>query len=121
MTNTDKLNALMGEARRRGVTYGELTARLTPEETQRIYDRYMGRHREKEVPERTQNTMEWRGAHLRKRRQTFDAKRAMELYRQGRNDREIAGELGVIHGTVYKWRHREGLPPAAKQKRRDST
>lgn len=47
MTNRDKLTALMNEARRRGVTYGELSARLTPEETERIYDRYMGKGREK--------------------------------------------------------------------------
>lgn len=43
LTNRDKLTALMNEARRRGVTYGELSAKLTPSETERIYERYEGR------------------------------------------------------------------------------
>lgn len=43
MTNRDKLTALMNEARRRGITYGELSAKLTTEETERIYERYEGR------------------------------------------------------------------------------
>lgn len=45
LNNRDKLTALMNEARRRGITYGELVAHLTPEETERIYDRYMGRRK----------------------------------------------------------------------------
>lgn len=45
LTNRDKITALMNEARRRGITYGELVAHLTPEETERIYDRYMGRRK----------------------------------------------------------------------------
>lgn len=47
LTNRDKLTALMNEARRRGITYGELSARLTQEETKRIYERYMGKRIEK--------------------------------------------------------------------------
>lgn len=43
LTNRDKLTALMNEARRRGVTYGELSAMLTRSETERIYERYEGR------------------------------------------------------------------------------
>ena len=110
MTNRDKLNALMYEARRRGVTYGELTARLTPEETERIYRRYMGWRG-------TQSESQWSGSVGRNEKKTIGAERAKELYGDGLNDREIAYELGVKHGSVYRWRKREGLPPVPRKRR----
>ena len=110
MTNRDKLNALMYEARRRGVTYGELSARLTPEETERIYRRYMGWRG-------TQNESQWSGSVGSNEKKTIDTARAKELYEDGLNDREIAYELGVTHGSVYRWRKREGLPPVPRKRR----
>ena len=110
LTNRDKLNALMYEARRRGVTYGELSARLTPEETERIYRRYMGWRG-------TQNESQWSGSVGSNEKKTIDTERAKELYEDGLNDREIAYELGVTHGSVYRWRKREGLPPVPRKRR----
>lgn len=46
MTGRDKLTTLINEARRRGITYGELSAKLTRSETERIYERYMGKGKE---------------------------------------------------------------------------
>lgn len=39
----------------------------------------------------------------------IDTVRARELYDAGKNDAEIAAELGTKHGTIYAWRKRNGL------------
>lgn len=112
MTNTDKLLALMGEARRRGVTYGELSARLTPEETQEVYDRYMGRAQKVGKPakaaakEKAKKQKVW----------GFDAGKAKELYRAGYFDVEIGRLLGVDTSIIWRWRHGEGLPAVQRYK-----
>lgn len=49
----------------------------------------------------------------------LDEDRAMELYRQGLSDRDIAGRLGMSPGGVHNWRKRNGLPVIAPQKRID--
>lgn len=45
----------------------------------------------------------------------LDAKTAMIMYREGRNDREIADHFGVIPDAVAKWRKRNGLPPVGRE------
>ena len=40
--------------------------------------------------------------------------RVLDLYNQGRNDEEIARELGYGRQQIYGWRHRHGLPPKGK-------
>lgn len=49
----------------------------------------------------------------RKERKKPDWSRGLELYRLGRNDGEIAGELSVSVGAVCGWRRRNGLPANA--------
>jgi transposase-like protein len=39
----------------------------------------------------------------------MDELKAMEMYRLGKYDKEIAAEIGVCKVTVYNWRHRNGL------------
>lgn len=41
---------------------------------------------------------------------SFDTNRALELYHQGLNDKEIAIRLGKHHGTINKWRTSANLP-----------
>lgn len=52
-----------------------------------------------------------------------DPARARELYDAGKNDVEIAAELGTKHGTIYAWRKRNGLKanaaPAFPEKKED--
>ena len=48
----------------------------------------------------------------------LDEEKAMELYRQGLNDREVGARLGVTHSTVCLWRKRRGLPSIAPKGRR---
>ena len=50
------------------------------------------------------------------RRIMLDHEFAMELYRRGLTDAEIAKQSGVYVGTVSKWRNKLGLP--ANKKRR---
>lgn len=49
----------------------------------------------------------------RKERKKPDWGRGLELYQQGKNDGEIAVELGVSVGAVCGWRRRNGLPANA--------
>ena len=51
------------------------------------------------------------------RRILLDHEFAMELYRRGLTDAEIAKQSGVLSGAVQKWRNKLGLPPN-KAKRR---
>lgn len=47
----------------------------------------------------------------------WDKARAYELYQAGASDREIAEEVGVETGTIYRWRREKGLTahrPAAQ-------
>ena len=37
--------------------------------------------------------------------------KAMKLYREGKNDREMAAVLGVNRGSIQSWRERNKLPP----------
>lgn len=39
----------------------------------------------------------------------IDEKRAMELYRKGLNDTQIARELGFSQSAIWRWRSRKGL------------
>ena len=48
----------------------------------------------------------------------LDHEFAMELYRRGLTDAEIAKQSGVLSGAVQKWRNKLGLPPN-KAKRRE--
>ena len=55
------------------------------------------------------------GCEVKKRKATphenrFDRERALQLYRQGKSDKEIAQEVRVHHTTVYLWRRSSGLP-----------
>ena len=53
----------------------------------------------------------------------IDPARARELYDAGKNDVEIAAELGTKHGTIYAWRKRNGLKanaaPAFQRKKKE--
>ena len=53
----------------------------------------------------------------------IDPARARELYDAGKNDVEIAAELGINHNTVYAWRKRNGLKanaaPAFQRKKKE--
>lgn len=67
-----------------------------------------------ETPEEAKalwETMEKKAA--RKERKKPDWDRGLELYRLGKNDGEIAVELGVSVGAVCGWRRRNGLPANA--------
>lgn len=44
------------------------------------------------------------------RRIMIDHEFAMELYRRGLTDAEIAKQIGVLSGAVQKWRNKQGLP-----------
>lgn len=48
-----------------------------------------------------------------KRYSSFDTKKALELYKQGKNDGEISEAVGVSRQTIGSWRHELGLPPHA--------
>ena len=52
------------------------------------------------------------------RRIMLDHEFAMELYRHGLTDAEIAKQSGVYAKTVGKWRNRMGLPPNKAKRRR---
>lgn len=41
--------------------------------------------------------------------------KALELYLEGKNDREIAEETGVSRDAVHKWRKRNGLISVRQQ------
>ena len=41
---------------------------------------------------------------------TFDTEKAMLLYEQGCNDREIAERMGLAINRIWSWRRNEGLP-----------
>lgn len=46
--------------------------------------------------------------------------RRLRLYRQGKNDREIAVMLGMKStSSISSWRLRSGLKPVCKRKRKD--
>lgn len=49
----------------------------------------------------------------------LDEEKAMELYRQGHNDKDIASMLGMSAAGIHNWRKRNGLPVIAPQKRID--
>lgn len=49
----------------------------------------------------------------------LDEEKAMELYRQGHNDKDIASRLGMSAAGIHNWRKRNGLPVIAPQKRID--
>ena len=52
------------------------------------------------------------------RRIMLDHEFAMELYRRGLADAEIAKKSGVRSGAVCKWRNKLGLPPNKAKRRR---
>lgn len=54
------------------------------------------------------------------RRYKIDHVKAMELYRQGKNDREIGDELGVLKSTVLDWRKRNNLPSRYSELKREA-
>lgn len=49
-----------------------------------------------------------RGAY---KKRVFDKEHAMDLYRKGLSDKEIAEEMGSFVTTVGDWRRSEGLSP----------
>lgn len=48
-----------------------------------------------------------------KRYSGFDTKKALALYKQGKNDGEISEAVGVSRQTIGSWRHEMGLPAHA--------
>lgn len=111
------LNALCAEARRRGVSYGQLVGQTDWCEQERIIKRYIETKRaaeraarEKEKAEE-QTRKEREKRHLGRPRKPFDRDRARELYDQGKIDSEIALAMGCSPGTVFTWRNKAGLPP----------
>lgn len=44
-----------------------------------------------------------------KNMKNWDKAKAFELYQAGASDKEIAAEVEVSPGTIYKWRHEKGL------------
>lgn len=46
-----------------------------------------------------------------KRYASFDTQKALELYKEGKSDREIGEVVGVSRQTVGSWRNGCGLPP----------
>ena len=48
----------------------------------------------------------------------LDHEFAMELYRRGLTDAEIAKQSGVLSGAVCRWRNKLGLPPNKAKRRR---
>jgi len=46
----------------------------------------------------------------RKRRYTFDTRKALELYRQGLSDPAIGKACGISAASVYNWRKNNNLP-----------
>lgn len=44
------------------------------------------------------------------RQRTWDTDKALELYSQGKTDREIAEAVGVSRQVVYNWRQESALP-----------
>ena len=44
----------------------------------------------------------------------FSHEELLELYQKGMTDGEIAREIGSVKSTIYKWRHRNELPPNGK-------
>lgn len=49
-----------------------------------------------------------------------DPVRALELYRTGASDAQIANKIGSSKGKVYRWRQKEGLP-SNHTKRKEGT
>lgn len=45
----------------------------------------------------------------------LDTEKAMDLYYQGLNDREIAKKCRVEKSSIYIWRKKNNLPPRAKR------
>lgn len=44
-----------------------------------------------------------------KRRKPFDEELVMKLYKEGKNDVQIAEEMGISQWAVAKWRYSKGL------------
>ena len=53
------------------------------------------------------------------RRIMLDHEFAMELYRRGLTDAEIAKQSGVLSGAVQKWRNKLGLPMNKAKRRKN--
>ena len=49
----------------------------------------------------------------------FDWEKAQELYRHGKNDQEIAHELGCSPSSVWRWRTKYELFPNAKRRKKE--
>ncbi len=118
------LNALCKEARRRGISYGQLVARTSRFEQEEIVKKYI---EEKKAAERAASEQKKAEAERKKqgggtwggRRVPIDRARARELYDQGKLDLEIAMALGCSPGTVCSWRNAEKLPAHGKPARID--
>lgn len=50
----------------------------------------------------------------RKTARGLDWEKGWDLYQQGKNDGEIAREMGCSTGAVFRWRKRNGMPPNAE-------
>lgn len=49
---------------------------------------------------------------------TWDTGLAMELYRQGKNDREIGEAVGANYRLIYQWRKNRGMKANTKTAKR---
>lgn len=115
--NSERIAALAWAARERGTTYGNLSASLKPGEEYEICQKFRAWKRDQlqKRKEEWDRKMTDKPKVKKKRRssgaRTFDEEKAMELYRKGMSDGEIAGELGVKHNTtIHSWRKRRELP-----------
>lgn len=116
------LNALCAEARRRGLSYGQLVARTDAYEQERIIKRYIEDKKAAEREARERRKAEEQAQKEKAkggRRPPFDKTKARELYDLGMQDGAIAAAMKCSKATVCNWRNAEGLLPHGQPPRID--
>lgn len=101
------LAALSDYANRHGISYGQLVARIGPAETRAIVENYV-KNRDTIHAEKRKQTMD-------RLAEKLDKDQAIQYWRQGCSDLEIAELCGVAAETVRRWRVDNGLRKMTKQ------
>lgn len=97
-----ELSALNAEARERHISYGQLMAKTTPQERERIIEKWRNHYT---VAQETEA------------KELLD--RFQELYDRGLSDAAIGAECGCSAGKVIYWRRKRGLTSNRERNRYD--
>lgn len=113
-----ELSALNAEARERHISYGQLMARTTPQEREKIIRAWRNRiaSNDDEEPEQEKASPTYTLSQF----QLNHAEEWLELYNKGLTDVEIANRTGVSVTPVRTWRLAFGMKANTKTQKRKS-